>query len=411
MNTHFCPNCAKAFEQSECVHRKALLVGTRLLFPRCEVRVGFSGGSIIVIALLWWLLWGLVPCTEGPLIGLYGGIGIAAFGVFRLFRQWRAWRQSRKENANQPAEGNARVAPPLTIEGHRPGVPEPDQSAMSGPSMFLLSSCCQNVEGIATSMAWSMIAVILTPLLKGWAGVLWFAAHLRSIGPWPVVAWMLPLAMLGVALGGGLARIIRRPPPALLLVPSVVVLLVYAPTASRNYGTSSEGPFLFFALWFPLLACVPFYLSLSRRLARRSEAGPPVVGPTTVMQTGLLRRFLIWIGVGINLAGVLLGYTGIENLKGKAWQPFDDGHTMFVDVLYISYPPPLWVPAFWDSIGGHVIVWLITILLAAHAATGCRGPVPVRYLGPAFALALGVTGLSGLWIWTHSIVNVGGPPW
>ena len=89
MHTYFCTQCDRSVESVGCIQEKA---GLRLLCPRCRRPVWISGGVLAMAALLWYVLWAMVPCPEAGFIAPAGGASLGAVGALRLLKQFRARR-------------------------------------------------------------------------------------------------------------------------------------------------------------------------------------------------------------------------------------------------------------------------------------------------------------------------------
>ena len=109
----------------------------------------------------------------------------------------------------------------------------------------------------------------------------------------------------------------------------------------------------------------------------------------------------------LNVAGVIVGFAGLDLLKMAEWPPFDDGHTLFGDALGLCSWPPIWVVRLWASKSGACAVCFLAILSWLFAAKRWKGPVVNNLFWPALALGCALTGLMGLWIWTHACLNAG----
>lgn len=93
LKAYFCPRCGCGYESSEC-KRTGRFFQIGLRCPECDVPVGISGWSFIIIGLLIWFLSAFVLDTTTPFSGAILGAVLGLFGLFRLIRQALARRSA-----------------------------------------------------------------------------------------------------------------------------------------------------------------------------------------------------------------------------------------------------------------------------------------------------------------------------
>jgi hypothetical protein len=93
MHTHFCRKCGCTFKQSGCRVEKRLWFIWRVLCPRCSVPVEYSGGMLLIFALIAAIVFASTSLgMETDILGVVVCVPLCIIGVIRSFRQVRLAR-------------------------------------------------------------------------------------------------------------------------------------------------------------------------------------------------------------------------------------------------------------------------------------------------------------------------------
>lgn len=209
-----------------------------------------------------------------------------------------------------------------------------------------------------------------------------------------------------------------------MLIPSAVLCLWRAshfmPTVSGSGGwltkawmicdprcwrfTGDEEPLLFMACFGPFLSSAVVWLLVER--TRLWRATRPVRGQVSFLLShpGAWERAARCAFAALNLTSVWLGYRGIEQLKAAKFPPF---HETLFDFVGACIPVSERLVVCWNGSRGHTVIWVAALLLAAVAAIPWPRRGLAQFAWHVLALGFAATGLVGLWIWSHAMVNAG----
>jgi hypothetical protein len=260
----------------------------------------------------------------------------------------------------------------------------------------------ENLAAIAGVVGCTLVFSMLAPVVIGWSAYVWLLSSHRFLS-WIAYAFLLPLTGLGLAMACVMAVSFRQSPPIFVLIPSIAIWLNYSRYTFSIPGTRSDVLVLLISSLMPVLICLPVYLYRRHAWTRIEPALCESAIDRKQPKIAVVEHLLYIAVATLNTIGVVLGFAGVAMLKRVQLPPFWDG---LIEASFLCAPPPDCVVRFWDWNSGRLVIGTITCS-AVFLAVLPRCRTRLQTFGcPVFLVLCAASGLMGLWIWSHAMIDI-----